>query len=202
MTTNLAEAINSSLKGTHHLPITYVVKATYYRLATLFAKLGKDEMDWITTGHIFKPELQELFHTSAAHANAMGVICFSLQQNQFQVSKYSRPLEGIVQNNYVVDLRHRTCDCGIFQTFKYPCKHIFAACASVHFDIMTLLDPIYRLQTIFKVYRNEFPPIGNERDPYMIDNKVKILPDPSLRCDPSGRPHSTRIQCAKDMIAR
>lgn len=202
MTTNLAEAINSSLKGTRHLPITSVVKATYYRLATLFAKLGKEAMDWMAAGHIFKPELQQLFHTSAAHANAMGAICFSRHQNQFQVSEYSRPLEGIVQNNYVVDLRHRTCDCGIFQTFKYPCAHVFAACASVRFDVMTLVDPVYRLQKVFKVYRNEFPPIGNERDPNMIDNGVNILPDPSLRRDIHGRPHSTRIHCAEDMIAR
>ncbi|KAL4354968.1 hypothetical protein GQ457_06G016140 [Hibiscus cannabinus] len=102
----------------------------------------------------------------------MGVICFSRHQNQFQVSEYSRPLERIVQNNYVVDLRHRTCDCGIFQTFKYLCAHIFAACTSVYFDVMTLVDSIYRLQTVFKVYRNKFPPIENERDVNMIDNEV------------------------------
>ena len=55
MTTNLAEAINSSLKGTRHLPITSVVKATYYRLATLFANLGKEAMDWRAGGHVYHP---------------------------------------------------------------------------------------------------------------------------------------------------
>ncbi|KAL4352201.1 hypothetical protein GQ457_06G022340 [Hibiscus cannabinus] len=191
MTTNLTEVINSSLKGTRHLPITSVVKATYYRLATRFVKLSKEAMDWMVAGHIFKPELQQLFHTSAAHANAMGAICFSRHQNQFQVSEYSRPLEGIVQNNYVVDLRHRTCDCDIFQTFKYPCAHVFAACASVHFDVMTLVDPVYRLQTVFKVYRNESFP---------ATRPMTLI----LHCDTDlhGRPHSTRIHCAEDMIVR
>ncbi|KAL4295829.1 hypothetical protein GQ457_12G017610 [Hibiscus cannabinus] len=69
-----------------------------------------------------------------------------------QVSAYSRPVEDILQNSYIVDLRQRTCDCGIFQTFKYPCVHIFTTCASIHFDAMTLVDPIYQLQTVFKVY--------------------------------------------------
>ncbi|KAK5819558.1 hypothetical protein PVK06_024568 [Gossypium arboreum] len=38
MITNLAECINSILKGTHHLPITLVVGETYFRLAALFPK--------------------------------------------------------------------------------------------------------------------------------------------------------------------
>ena len=38
MTSNLAECINSVLKGTRHLPITSVVRETYFRLATLFPK--------------------------------------------------------------------------------------------------------------------------------------------------------------------
>ncbi|KAL4361848.1 hypothetical protein GQ457_04G017980 [Hibiscus cannabinus] len=38
-------------------------------------------MDWMTTRHIFKPELQELFHTSTAHANARCAICFPRHQN-------------------------------------------------------------------------------------------------------------------------
>ncbi|KAL4312913.1 hypothetical protein GQ457_01G009390 [Hibiscus cannabinus] len=111
-------------------------------------------------------------------------------------------LEGIVHNNYIVDLRQRTCDCGIFEMFKYPCAHVFAACAPIHFDVMTLVDPVYRLENVFKVYRNKFPPIENECDPNMIDNEPKILPDPSLQRDPRGRSHSTRIYCADDMIAR
>ncbi|KAL4296328.1 hypothetical protein GQ457_12G030570 [Hibiscus cannabinus] len=42
MTTNLAEAINSSLTGIRNFPITAIVKATYFRLGKLFATLGKE----------------------------------------------------------------------------------------------------------------------------------------------------------------
>ncbi|MFQ6669266.1 hypothetical protein Gotur_034587 [Gossypium turneri] len=38
MTSNLAECINSILKGTRHLPITLVVRETYFRLTVLFPK--------------------------------------------------------------------------------------------------------------------------------------------------------------------
>ncbi|KAL4355416.1 hypothetical protein GQ457_06G014760 [Hibiscus cannabinus] len=71
ITTNLAEAINSSLKGTRHLPITSVVKTNYYRLVNLFANLIKEAMDWIASGHIFHPELQQKFQTFTAHENAI-----------------------------------------------------------------------------------------------------------------------------------
>ncbi|KAE8667738.1 hypothetical protein F3Y22_tig00112383pilonHSYRG00545 [Hibiscus syriacus] len=47
MAMNLVEAINSSLKGVHHLPIMSVVKVAYYRLATLFATLGRQTVDWM-----------------------------------------------------------------------------------------------------------------------------------------------------------
>ena len=104
MTTNLAEAINSSLKGVQHLPITFVVKATYYRLAAIFATLGKQAVDWMTGGHKVHPELQSRLHSFLSHSNSMHGTCFSSEQHLFRVSEYSRPLEGIQQNNYVVDL--------------------------------------------------------------------------------------------------
>ncbi|XP_058733968.1 uncharacterized protein LOC131605653 [Vicia villosa] len=38
MTTNLVESMNGVFKGIRHLPITALVEATYYRMASLFAK--------------------------------------------------------------------------------------------------------------------------------------------------------------------
>ncbi|KAH1122013.1 hypothetical protein J1N35_005173 [Gossypium stocksii] len=40
MTSNLAECINSVLKGTRHLPITSFVREAYFYLAALFSKLA------------------------------------------------------------------------------------------------------------------------------------------------------------------
>ncbi|KAE8703397.1 hypothetical protein F3Y22_tig00110472pilonHSYRG00505 [Hibiscus syriacus] len=57
MTTNLAEAINSTLKGACHLPVTALVKTTYFRLGQLFAKLGGQALTWMQNGHIYHPRL-------------------------------------------------------------------------------------------------------------------------------------------------
>ncbi|KAE8658430.1 Cysteine proteinase inhibitor [Hibiscus syriacus] len=57
MTTNLAEAINSTLKGAHHLPIAALVKTTYFRLGALFAKLGGQAQTWMQGGHVYHPRL-------------------------------------------------------------------------------------------------------------------------------------------------
>ncbi|XP_058760996.1 uncharacterized protein LOC131634328 [Vicia villosa] len=40
MTTNLVESMNGVFKGIRHLPITALVEATYYRMASLFARRG------------------------------------------------------------------------------------------------------------------------------------------------------------------
>nr|ADD09577.1 unknown [Trifolium repens] len=41
MTTNLAESMNSVLKGTRNLPIKALVKSTYFKLVDLFVQRGK-----------------------------------------------------------------------------------------------------------------------------------------------------------------
>ena len=43
MTTNLSEYINIILKGTRNLPITALVKSTYFHLAALFVKKMREE---------------------------------------------------------------------------------------------------------------------------------------------------------------
>ncbi|GMI67599.1 hypothetical protein HRI_000429200 [Hibiscus trionum] len=57
MTTNLAEAINSSLKGVQNLPVTAIVKATYFRLAKLFASLGKEVVVMKQRDRTFNPKI-------------------------------------------------------------------------------------------------------------------------------------------------
>ncbi|XP_072054414.1 uncharacterized protein [Arachis hypogaea] len=53
MTTNLVECINSVLKGAHNLPITALVKATFYRLNELFTRKRAEAEARINAGHLF-----------------------------------------------------------------------------------------------------------------------------------------------------
>ncbi|GMI65818.1 hypothetical protein HRI_000251100 [Hibiscus trionum] len=199
MTTNLAEAVNSSLKGVRQLPITSIVKTTYYRLATLFATLGRQATEYMAGGHKVHPDFRTKLHTQLGQSRQMQSTLFSREGHLFRVAEFSRRLEGIQQNAYVVDLRERTCESGIFQTFKYPCAHAIAACTNQRIEYMHMVDPVYLLKTVLNVYEKEFPPIGNEVDPNAVDTEPIIRPDPAL-LRAKGRPRSTRLYCAEDMV--
>ncbi|XP_057747747.1 uncharacterized protein LOC130966944 [Arachis stenosperma] len=64
MTTNLVECINSVLKGARNLPITALVKATFYRLNELFTRKRAEAEARINAGHVFSEIV-----TSKLHAN-------------------------------------------------------------------------------------------------------------------------------------
>ncbi|XP_057733810.1 uncharacterized protein LOC130948981 [Arachis stenosperma] len=66
MTTNLVECINSVLKGTRNLPVTALVKATFYRLNELFTQKRAEAKAWINAGHVFSDVV-----TLKLHANQL-----------------------------------------------------------------------------------------------------------------------------------
>nr|XP_025628428.1 uncharacterized protein LOC112721592 [Arachis hypogaea] len=66
MTTNLVECINSVLKGARNLPITALVKATFYRLNELFTRKRAEAEARINAGHVFSEIV-----TSKLHANQL-----------------------------------------------------------------------------------------------------------------------------------
>ncbi|XP_020978010.1 uncharacterized protein LOC110271430 [Arachis ipaensis] len=53
MTTNLVECINSVLKSARNLPITALVKATFYRLNELFTRKRAEAEARINAGHVY-----------------------------------------------------------------------------------------------------------------------------------------------------
>ncbi|XP_025661251.1 uncharacterized protein [Arachis hypogaea] len=66
MTTNLVECINSVLKGARNLPITALVKATFYRLNELFTRKRAEAEARINYGHVFSDVV-----TLKLHANQL-----------------------------------------------------------------------------------------------------------------------------------
>ena len=53
MTMNLVECMNSVVKGARNLSITALVRTTYYQLAELFARKGREAYAQRATGNIF-----------------------------------------------------------------------------------------------------------------------------------------------------
>ncbi|PPS16326.1 hypothetical protein GOBAR_AA04244 [Gossypium barbadense] len=106
-----------------------------------------------------------------------------------------RPHEGIIGRQYRVHLRNITCDCGRFVALRYPCAYVIAACQNLHLDPMSYVDEVYKLETMYNVWRHVFPPVPNERKwPPVSLALFKLLPDRELHRKPKGRPCSTRIR--------
>ncbi|PPR88309.1 hypothetical protein GOBAR_AA32385 [Gossypium barbadense] len=114
--------------------------------------------------------------------------------------EFHRPQEGIIGGQYRVHLRNRTCDCGRFDALRYPCSHVIAACQNLRIDPMRYVDEMYRIQTMYNVWRHVFPPVPDERKwPPVSLAPFKLLPDRELRRKPKGRPCSTRVRTNMDI---
>ncbi|RYR01519.1 hypothetical protein Ahy_B06g080397 [Arachis hypogaea] len=109
MTTNLVECINSVLKGARNLPITALVKATFYRLNELFTRKRAEAEARINAGHVFSEVVTSKLHANQLASGNIQVSCFDRQNEVFEVREMPSGLE------FAVDLRALRCDCGEFQ---------------------------------------------------------------------------------------
>ncbi|RYR11953.1 hypothetical protein Ahy_B04g069459 [Arachis hypogaea] len=106
MTTNLVECINSVLKGARNLPITALVKATFYRLNELFTRKRAEAEARINAGHVFSDIVISKLHANQLASGNIQVSCFDRQNEVFEVREMPSELE------FAVDLRGLRCDCG------------------------------------------------------------------------------------------
>ncbi|KAL4297690.1 hypothetical protein GQ457_12G017580 [Hibiscus cannabinus] len=135
-------------------------------------------------------------------SNGLYVLPMSRSDTVFHVSKIPRPLQGYDPTSYRVNLEEKWCDCGYFQALNSPCQHAIATCNNCRRDYKNLVDHVYFLHSVCKVYEVEFPTIGSQTEWHGNQTWPTILPDPQVRRDKSGRPNSTRIHNAMDMRQR
>ncbi|MFQ6638657.1 hypothetical protein Gotur_016708 [Gossypium turneri] len=75
MTSNLIECINSVLKGMRHLPITSVVRKTYFRLAALFLKRAASYVGQMQGGHVWCSKVVQEINKAKARTNTIHTVC-------------------------------------------------------------------------------------------------------------------------------
>ena len=95
MTTNLAECINSVLKGTRHLPVTSVVRETYFRLAALFPKRSDAYQGQMQGGYVWSTSVMNDINEGIRRASGMHTVCHSRENLSFRVTEFDRPDQGI-----------------------------------------------------------------------------------------------------------
>ncbi|XP_057740508.1 uncharacterized protein LOC130957680 [Arachis stenosperma] len=155
MTTNLVECINSVLKGARNLPITALVKATFYRLNELFTRKRAEAEARINAGHVFSEIVTSKLHANQLASGNIQVSCFDRQNEVFEVWEMPSRME------FAVDQRGLRCDCGEFQVDRIPYRHVFACCANQRLDWQMYVHDVYKMDQVRRVYRARFRPLGN-----------------------------------------
>ncbi|XP_016185506.1 uncharacterized protein LOC107627166 [Arachis ipaensis] len=155
MTTNLMECINSVLKGARNLPITALVKATFYRLNELYTRKRAKAEARINAGHVFTEHVTSKIHANQLASGNIQVNYFDRQNEVFEVCEMPSGVE------YTIDLRRQRCDCGEFQVDRIPCRHVFACCANQRLDWQVYVHDVYKMDQVRCVYRARFRPLGN-----------------------------------------
>ncbi|XP_015953369.1 uncharacterized protein LOC107477815 [Arachis duranensis] len=168
MTTKLVECINSVLKGARNLPVTALVRSTFYRLNELFTRKST-----------------EAHERSATDSRNIVVNRFDRCNEMFEVREIQ---DGTI---YTVNLAQRHYGCGHFQVERLPCRHVLTCCANQRLDWQVYVHDVYKMSEICKVYRGEFVPIGDLStwDRY---EGAKVIANWTLRRATKGRPKLTR----------
>ncbi|XP_057738164.1 uncharacterized protein LOC130955342 isoform X1 [Arachis stenosperma] len=192
MITNLSECVNDVLKGIRNLPITSLVRSTYYRLAELFVSKGKEAEAQLAAGQQFSHVLTKAIEKNREASGQMNVHLYDRENLEFTVSE-AASTGGYNFGAYRVSLKERRCDCGYFQALHYPCKHVLIACASQRIDWTTYVDSVYRMSSVFNVYKMVFSAPPHE-DHWPMYEGPRVVPDPSLMRATQGRPPSTRLR--------
>ncbi|XP_016191543.1 uncharacterized protein LOC107632370 [Arachis ipaensis] len=177
MTTNISECVNSILKGVRNLPVCSLVKATYGRLAELFVRKGREAEAQLGTEQQFSQHLGKCIEANMKTARCFTVTLYDRDNSEFIVSE-TTPTGSFSLGSYRVSLAYQTCDCGYFQELHFPCPHALACCAYSRLTWQPYVHQVYRLSSVFNVYRIGFtPPIPEDFwPPY---DGLTVIPDPT-----------------------
>nr|XP_025611889.1 uncharacterized protein LOC112705268 [Arachis hypogaea] len=124
MTTNLVECINSVLKGARNLPVTAIVRSTFYRLNELFTRKSAEAHERVRNGFTYSEFATKRVEESFQRAGSIVVNRFDRRNEMFEVREMQ---DGSI---HTVNLAQRHCDCGHFQVERLPCHHVLACCAN------------------------------------------------------------------------
>ncbi|CAH1427413.1 unnamed protein product [Lactuca virosa] len=192
LTTNLSEIFNSVLKGARFLPITACVQLTFYRMVHYFEvrrPLGSSSQ---ANGDAHTPHVIAKQVALMAKASAHSLRSFNREKGIFEL------ITQRGRNVQVVNLEQKTCTCGKWEAFKYPCSHVLSACAKLSLNSWQYVDKCYSIVYYCATWASEFSPLPHEA--YWPQSPFNaLLPNLELLRNKKGRPRSTRLKNGMDI---
>ncbi|XP_022023776.1 uncharacterized protein LOC110924041 [Helianthus annuus] len=156
LTTNLSEIFNSVLKGARFLPITACVQLTFYRLVNYFDVRRPMGSSAQANGDVYTPHVAAKQAALMSKASAHSLRSFNLQKGIFEVITQKG------KNVQIVNLEQKTCTCGKWEIFKYPCSHVLSACANLSLNTWQYVHKCYSIVDYCATWSYEFSPLPHE----------------------------------------
>ena len=167
MTTNVSECFNGVLKGARSLPITAMVKYTWFKLNSYFDDRRNKSIAQLNSGQKWTKYALDIFMRNKAKAEHHRVTRLSAQQQSYQVDTPHNPgSAGHGDHTHGVNLLQRSCTCQKWKLYKIPCSHVIAVCIRYRHDAEQYIDPCYSVDALFRSYAPVFPAVqyaGSER---------------------------------------
>nr|XP_027083942.1 uncharacterized protein LOC113706268 [Coffea arabica] len=158
ISTNMAECFNNLLRDARLLPITALIRFTFNQTVDLFVKNHKVAWDEVyrlpkkSWDKYVKNEQKRRAHAVQVFDHRMGIYCIT--------TAYRQSHQG--GNAQTVDIENRTCTCGKWREFRFPCSHAIAACFRCGISPLTLVAHEHTFSSYQATFTGNFEPL---RDP-------------------------------------
>ncbi|XP_021729193.1 uncharacterized protein LOC110696224 [Chenopodium quinoa] len=177
-TSNLAEVFSNVLKGARFLPITALVKLTFFRVNTYFVQRRESSKKRFLDGHLYSDKTTKDIEANDAKAVHHKVEMYHRDDDIYQVTTGRGNREQKKSSHtHTVNLSRKTCTCNKLHTYKIPCSHVLAC-------------------EYMGTFRATFHPIP-DKDYWTHYNGPKVVADASHKRSP-GRPPSQRLRNEMD----
>jgi len=198
MITNLAECMNSVLKGARSLPICALLKITFQNINIWFVERGLKAHSMLRAGHQYLEDDTALLQQNHQKSAYCYVQRYDRDNSEFEVQEILSPHQYRPKPiSFTVRLNDWWCDCGHLQASRLPYHHVIVVCSFGHMPLSNFIDPVYSLDYINKAYQVQFHPLRNE-DYWSTYTGPNFIPDPQTRRKASGRATTTRIHNEMD----
>ncbi|KAH9619811.1 hypothetical protein KSS87_001162 [Heliosperma pusillum] len=163
LTTNLAEAFNNVLKGARFLPITALVQCIFFRVNAYFVERREEARKRLLQGQHYSSKITHLLEENCKKGAYHKVVSFDHVGGLYQVTT-RRGSRNVSRGSHLhtVDLSKRTCTCNKFQTYKYPCSHVYAVCKKMKLNASQFVEISYTTGEHLASYASKFHPLKDE----------------------------------------
>lgn len=121
--------MNFIFKGIRNIPIKASVRATYFRLRSLFGIRGSKWSSMLESRQLFNESFMKFIKKETSKGNTHAVTIFDRCKGWLSVQETMDHNEGKSEGYYQVKLNKGWCDYGKFQAFRLPSSHAIVACS-------------------------------------------------------------------------